>query len=291
MSWLVNAIESVPPAMKQLRACRRIERTRNEKRATPNRWRNEMIRRFNGFGRAMGLSCSLAAASLLLASSVASAGIDPPVLEMDIQIFSKADTSTPIFDQTVIPSKSGPFGEPNSWSFNVGIFDPAFNIEGEINASPTTSPSKAFINPTLNFNNFSADSLWFMISLKMPVAHTFDAPLEWFTSASWTLAGQFPPQLQTLEDTPLWSVGTDGTEVASLFPDPTVMDINQLNLSDSTSGDLFSPVLDYMTIDLAFKLDPGSVAGVNGIFEIIPAPGALAVFGLAGLMGRSRRRR
>lgn len=249
-----------------------------------------MIRRLVDRDRVLNVSCSLAAAGTLLVASSASAGIDPPVLEMDVQIFSKADTSTPIFDQTVIPSKTGPFDEPNAWSYGVGVFDPAFKIEGEVNASPTTAPTKAFINPTLNFENFSQDSLWFMISLKMPVAHDFDLPLQWQTSASWTLAGQFPPQLQTLEDTPLWSVGTDGSEVGSLFPDPTVLDVNQLNISDSTSGDLFSPVTDYMTIDLAFKLDPGSVGGVNGIFQIIPAPSALAVFGLAGLMGRSRRR-
>jgi hypothetical protein len=239
-----------------------------------------------------GPHCLLATASFLLAASVASAGINPPVLQMDIQVFSTADTDTPIFDQTHIPSNTGPVGPAgsNAWGFDVGVFNPNFNITGEINASPTTSPTSAFLNPTLNFANNSTESLWFMISIKMPTAHMFSLPLEWASSASWTLTGP-QPELTTLPDTPLWTVSTDAGSVSSLFPDPTVMNNNNLNISDNISGLLASPVAEYMIIDLAFEISPNAVGGVNGMFSIIPAPGALALLGCAGLVGTSRRRR
>jgi hypothetical protein len=145
--------------------------------------------------------------SVLASAGPVSAGIDPPVLSMDIQIFSKADTSTPIYDQVVMPTNTGPVGPPGShaWGYDVSIFNPNFSITGEVNASPTTSPTSAFINPTLNFANTSADSLWFLISITMPTAHVFNLPLSWNTSASWTLTGP-NPELTTLDDTPLWSV-------------------------------------------------------------------------------------
>jgi len=240
----------------------------------------------------LGILGSVAVGSILVAGSAAIAGIEPPVLEMGVQIFSKADTSTPIFDETILPENTGPFGPPNNdaWGYDVNVFDPAFNITGEINASPTTSPVPAFLNPTLNFANNSTESLWFLISITMPVAHTFDLPLSWASSASWTLTGP-NPELKTLEDTPLWSVSTDGNELGSLFPDETVMNNDNLNISDQMGGMLDNPVSDSMTINLAFKLSPNAVGGVNGNFVILPAPGALAMLGIAGLVGTTGRPR
>jgi len=238
-----------------------------------------------------GPPCLLGMASLLLAGNVASAGIDPPVLEMDIQVFSTADTNAPVFDQVYNPDNTGPLGPAgsNAWGYEVGVFTQNFNITGEVNASPTTSPTFAFLNPTLNFANNSAESLWFMISIKMPIAHLFALPLEWASSASWTLTGP-NPELTTLEDTPLWSVSTDGNSTGSLFPDETVMNNDNLNISDEMSGLLDSPVTEYMMIDLAFELSPNAIGGVNGHFSVIPAPGALALLGIAGLIGTTRRR-
>lgn len=239
-----------------------------------------------------GPACIAAAASLLVASTTASAGVVAPVLEMDIQVFSKADTSTPIFDQVYIPDNDGPIGPDgsNAWGYDVGVFDPSFDITGDINASPTTAPAPAFLNTTLNFANNSTESLWFMISLKMPTSQAFSLPLEWASSASWTLTGP-NPELTTLEDTPLWSVSTDAGSVGSLFPDPTSMDNDNLNISDDMGGPLADPVAEYMMIDLAFELSPDAVGGVNGQYIILPAPGSLALLCCAGLIGTSRRRR
>ena len=239
-----------------------------------------------------GPACLMATASLLLAASIASAGISPPVLEMDVQVFSTADTNTPLYDQTVLPSKSGSLGPAgnNAWGFDVGVFNPNFNITGEINASPTISPTAAFLNPTLNFTNNSTESLWFMVSIKMPTSHLFPLPLEWASSASWTLTGP-QPELTTLSDTPLWAVSTDAGSLGSLFEDSTAMNNNNLNISNNMSGPLGGSVAEFMMIDLAFELSPNAVGGVNGLFTVVPAPGALALLGCAGLFGTKRRRR
>lgn len=239
-----------------------------------------------------GQACIVAAASLLIVSTPALAGVVPPVLEMDIQVFSTADTNTPIFDQVYNPVNSGMIGPSgsNAWGFDVGVLNQNFNITGEINASPTTSPTSAFLNPTLNFANNSAGSLWFMISIKMPTAHMFSVPLEWSSSASWTLTGP-EPELTTLQDTSLWSVSTDGNNVGSLFSDSTVMNNTNLNISDDMSGLLAGQVNDYMMITLAFELSPNAIGGVNGMFTVIPTPGAIALIACAGFFGTTRRRR
>jgi hypothetical protein len=241
----------------------------------------------------LGPYVAISVFGLSILASPALAGIAPPELTMDITIFSKEDTKNPIYQQVVTPTNTGPVGPPGShaWGFDVLVFHPSFSISGDVNASPTTSPVPAFINPTLNFANNTADSLWFLISINMPTAHEFGLPLGWSTSASWTLTGP-NPMLSTLEDTPLWSVGADGTQVGSLFPDPVVMDNDNLNISDATSGMFASPVLDSMSIDLAFKLSPNAVGGVNGMFQtVVPAPGVLMLAGVGGLIGTTRRRR
>jgi hypothetical protein len=237
-------------------------------------------------------TCCVAAAVVGMSTASAMAGIQPPVLSMDIQVFSKADTNTPIFDQVVEPTLVGPFGPPGSqaWSYDVGVFHPSFVIQGDVNASPTTSPFPALLNTTLNFANTSSDSLWFLVRLTMPIAHTFTLPASWESPAEFTLTGP-DPELRTLEDTPLWTVGVDGSPLGSLFPDPTVLDNNQLDVNDFMSGVLANPVNDHMYIDIIFKLSPDAVAGVNGAFRIIPAPGALALLGLGGLIAGTRRRR
>lgn len=248
--------------------------------------------RTNSFRVKSGRACIVAVATLLIASMPVSAGVIAPVLEMDIQVFSTTDTVTPIFDQGYMPDNTGPVGPAgsNAWGFDVGVFGQNFNITGEINASPTTSPTAAFLNPTLNFANTSAESLWFKISIKMPTAHMFSQPLEWVTSASWNLTGP-QPKLTTIDDTPLWTVSTDAGSVGSLFPDATVLNNDNLNISDSMSGQLGDPIAEYMIIDLAFELAPNAIGGVNGQFAVVPAPGALALLGCAGLFGLSRRRR
>jgi MYXO-CTERM domain-containing protein len=239
----------------------------------------------------------LAAVTVLtsgIACGSALASIDPPVLSMELSVFAKSDTNNPVFDQTIQPTLVGPIGPPENyfWNYSVSEDNPYFSASGTVNASPVTSPISARLNPALTFSNLSGESLWFFVRLSMPVANTFDLPLNFFSSAGFNVAGP-DSQLETLEGTPLWTVGVDNTPLGSAFPDPTVLNINNQSVSTDFGGSLTDSVTDSMYIDFAFKLTPDSVGGPSGTFIIsqaVPAPGAIALLGFGGLLGRSRRR-
>jgi hypothetical protein len=85
---------------------------------------------------------------------------------------------------------------------------------------------------------------------------------------------------------------TDPT-AATLWGDPYSLVASGpfASASDSTSFDglVGGSVNSNVAILLTFTLSPGDTATVNGVFTVVPAPGALALFGLFGLAGRRRR--
>jgi hypothetical protein len=120
--------------------------------------------------------------AVLVACSPAIAGIAPPVLTLDLQVFSKADTSQPIFDKQLVPTLTGPLGPPENfaWNYSLSFAHTDFSISnGTINASPLTSPTPAFLNPSINFINTSSQSLWVFMRLSMPVSETLSPPFDW----------------------------------------------------------------------------------------------------------------
>jgi hypothetical protein len=63
-----------------------------------------------------------------------------------------------------------------------------------------------------------------------------------------------------------------------------------LNTNQTLSSFQFNQPVSDIGIRIEFDLTPGEKVTFNGVFAFIPAPGALALFGLAGLCGRGRRR-
>jgi LPXTG-motif cell wall-anchored protein len=81
----------------------------------------------------------------------------------------------------------------------------------------------------------------------------------------------------------------DGVTQQTYFPSGYSISGND---SDS---DFDGPVLLGVTatnigIRFDFALSPGAKAQVTGSIDYVPAPAGLAIFGLAGIMGRRRRR-
>lgn len=80
---------------------------------------------------------------------------------------------------------------------------------------------------------------------------------------------------------------------ATLFDDPYSLVASGAfgSNSDDTSFDglVGGSVNSNVAILLTFTLTPGDSASVNGVFTVVPAPGALALFGLFGIAGRRRR--
>ena len=118
-------------------------------------------------------------------------------------------------------------------------------------------------------------------------------PAERFGSVGFVLSG-----IDGLAGTPgagqsMWEALTDGTEVASLFDHPSELSFTGPGTTSSSANLPAGSVGDVATsigVNLNFTLSPGETLGITGNFTIAPAPGALALLGIAGLAGRRRRR-
>jgi hypothetical protein len=98
---------------------------------------------------------------------------------------------------------------------------------------------------------------------------------------------------------PIWNYRLNGADVASLFDapfqlggsdGPSTVSASNIGLNPGQTGPLVGTVVTSMGIRLDFDLSPGERVTFNGAFFVIPAPGALALLGLAGMVGGRRRR-
>lgn len=98
---------------------------------------------------------------------------------------------------------------------------------------------------------------------------------------------------------PIWNYRINNSDAASLFDPPfqlggsngpSTISASNTALNGSQTGPYIGAVVTSIGIRLDFDLSPGERVTFNGALGIIPAPGALALLGLAGLVGRPRRR-
>lgn len=229
----------------------------------------------------------LGACALGLMAGTAGAGIVSPDLELHVQELTSG------YDETFNPA-----GTPGAlfYNYNIGIDGGDFQINGDINASPDLpGPSPALLSTTLSFTNDSSEAMDFIVTMTLPMS-TGSIPAQWNTSSSWVLTGPDSSNtfLETLEGMSLWSVFIDDSPVASLFSDPSSMGGSgggEFNLNTAPQGGQFGPVEESISIQLAFSIGPNSTGGPTGGFTLVPAPGALAAFGAAFVIGGRRRRR
>ena len=104
--------------------------------------------------------------------------------------------------------------------------------------------------------------------------------------------------LSSLTDTPVWQATADGETVASLLFDPFLLHNSGLG-SSGTDADFGFPdpidgpaIDDSIGLDINFNITSLDQASFTSVFSAvpIPAPGGLAVLGLAALGLRRRRR-
>ncbi len=106
--------------------------------------------------------------------------------------------------------------------------------------------------------------------------------------------------ISSINNVPLWQGLIDGAPVgpsASMFFDPFVLQNAGLG-SSSSSANFGLPnaiagpdVLNNIGIEIAFALTQNDQASITSVFNVVPAPGAIALLGVAALMTRRRRRR
>jgi hypothetical protein len=99
--------------------------------------------------------------------------------------------------------------------------------------------------------------------------------------------------LVTVPGSSLWSAQINGSEVANLWPDlfGIAATGGSISISDGLTPGVSPGGAQTLGVKLEFLLTPGDSVTTSGIFAAIPAPSALALLGVGGLLGGRRRRR
>lgn len=226
-----------------------------------------------------------AAAALGLALGVAGveshAGLMP-----DVEISLQASDG---FDQTLSPIGAVVSGEV--WNFQGSLGNGNFDLDYNFNADGgPEAPDGAFLGTGFSLVNTSDQTLEFTLRMTMNLNALAGAPVSYGGSSSWTLTG-IDAVLSTLNGDPLWNAFINNDSVEMLFLDPYALSVASGSTSDSGNvGGAYGGSASSITLLMNFSLTAGDSLTHTGSFGLIPAPAAFAMFGIAGLAGRRRRR-
>jgi hypothetical protein len=145
--------------------------------------------------------------------------------------------------------------------------------------------------------NLTANPLDVVLTVSIPVA-ALAAPTNMGGSAALSFTSDpGGGQLNSLAGTPVWQALIDGSPVQSLFNDP--FNITHAGLQSSSQSQAFGlpglttigpAVNNTIGIQIAFSLSPLDQFSMTSFFQVVPAPGAMALLAFAGLAGSRRRR-
>lgn len=256
--------------------------------------------------------CGLAVGALALAAPTHA----NPIVNFDVTVlgglggpFSTSwsqvgvPTATPgvfNFNQTNSPFPTGLNGPDNQWSVSVWDFAADDDPAGAGAAAGARLGAAFTVTNNLPETGNPADNhLYFSIYINMNV-YTAAQPTSFFGSGGMTLTapgGSGGFNQITAVGGPIWNYRVNGADVASLYPAGFNLGLSgpgtnstSANLSPAQTAPLAGLVPTNIGIRLDFDLTPGETVTFNGVFAYIPAPGGLALLGLAGLLGARRRR-
>ena len=204
------------------------------------------------------------------------------------------------FNQANSPFPAGLNGPGNEWSISVWDFA-ADNDPAGAGAAAGARLGAVFTvtNNLVETGNPAQNHLYFSIFINMAVQPA-GQPTSFFGNGGMTLTapgGSGGFNQITAVNSPIWNYLINGNTVASLYPNgfnlglsgPGTNSTSQ-NLLPAQTNPLAGIVPTSIGIRLDFDLTPGETVTFNGVFAYVPAPGGLALLGLAGL-ARGRRRR
>jgi hypothetical protein len=192
-------------------------------------------------------------------------------------------------------------GPLNEWSSS-------WNFSADADPSGTGSQMGARIGAGFTVQNNRPDGptagdnhLFFSILVSIDVPATTSN--FWFGNGGMTLfiddsPNDFPGVLSAIGG-PMWNFRINGSDATNLFQngfqlggsDGPSSPSTSATLSPAQTGPLVGMTPTSIGIRLDFDITPGERVTFNGVFGYTPAPGGLALLGLAGLVGASRRRR
>jgi hypothetical protein len=177
-------------------------------------------------------------------------------------------------------------------------FGPGYTVGWDINAKGFDQP---FISGNLVVSNQSLVTQTFQFTVNLPLSvAVLPASLMGGSVAGGLTTPVGGGTLAPLGNTPIWEAFIDGSSVASLLSSGasfTKGEAGSVAIGPEAFGQPIPsmpgpPIIDTMAITLSFSLTAGSQASFTSVFTavLIPAPGAFALLGLAGFVGRGRRR-
>jgi hypothetical protein len=178
------------------------------------------------------------------------------------------------------------------------VFGPGYTVGWDINAKGFDQP---FISGNLVVVNQSLVTQTFQFTVNLPLSVAIlPASLMGGSVAGGLTTDLDGGELAALQGTPVWQAFIDGNMVASLLDDPFAVSkfgAGSVAIGPEAFGQpipsMAGPAItETMAITFSFSLTAGDQASFTSVFTavVIPAPGALALLGLAGFIGRGRRR-
>lgn len=242
----------------------------------------------------------VAAGALLGLSQQANAGFAPDVF-MSVEIRDTAHT--PLFNSGEVNLAS--IGSGNM-TFGYAYVDPVGNFPAlqdsrygtpgsfGVIALPESGTNPARLHVNMTFENQTANTLEFILNYRMPLTATYNNPMPWTANMPLILTGN-DMTLSTIPGMSMFVPSIDATAVGSQYDHPTAFFNGGGTSSHSTTplAGVAADATQDAQIRLAFSITPGDRVNFNGniTLSVVPAPGAAALLGLAGLVTTRRRRR
>lgn len=232
------------------------------------------------------------AAIALAAAATMSAMADGPAVTLDVVADGNAQNQALVGSATNLPDV---FNYSGNLLDGGGAWVVSWNFNASNNANGGT---QAFTAGNYVIQNLSAQAIEFELTVMLPTALLGSTVYGGSVSGGLTTTG--PGGISNLNGLPAWVGSSGASTIASLFNFPwgeTRPDAGSSSLGFESFGNpipsLAGPDLGSdLSIKLQFVLEANSSASFTSVFVAqIPAPGAMALLGLAGLTGISRRRR
>ena len=236
-------------------------------------------------------SCFMAGvgALALVAGSAFAGGSGAPEVSLtingDLELLSGTATS-----------KAGVYNYGGSFTDSLGEWQSAFDF----NASSAAGLGTSFISGNFVVINTGSATQDFEIVLTLPVVVTGSKMTLYGGSVAGSLIGDADGgSFGTIGSDAVWSASTNGMAIADLLTAPISVTTNPFQSALIGSASFGEPIpsapgpnlMDSLEITLRFSLGAGDSAAFTSILVAqVPAPGAVALLGLAGFVGSRRRR-
>lgn len=238
-----------------------------------------------------GLRSLIAPAACALAAAAAMTAVaDGPTVTLGITADGNAQSQNLIGSSTATP---------DVYNYQGSVLDGAgaWQINWNFNASNNQGGTKAFTAGNYVIQNLTAQAIEFELTVSLPVALLGSTLYGGSVSGGLTTQGEgFISSLTG----PLWTGSTGASVIGTLFNAPFLVSRTEAGSSSLGSDAFGTPIPSLpgpdlgsdLSITFRFLLGGNSSASFTSVFVAqIPAPGAVALLGLAGFTARGRRRR